>query len=89
MKCPAEAATEILALLGECGNAKEVVIAVQEAVEHLRDELSAVDFDSDNDETELEYSTLSTSYEQLGRLLDLYTSGMFCQSTYLFYRGGI
>ncbi|TDL19556.1 hypothetical protein BD410DRAFT_726943 [Rickenella mellea] len=76
VKCPDEAATEILALLGECGNAKEVVIAVQEAMEHLREELSAVEFDSDNDEAELESSTRSTSYKQLGKLLDLYSSAI-------------
>lgn len=55
-------AGEILALLAECGNAKEVVISVQESLERLVNALEYAD-----DET--------NAYLRLQRLMQLYIGG--------------
>jgi len=60
-----QAAKDILALVGECGNAKEVVIATQEAIERIESIL-------DSEDDDLEAS--GTQSSQLIMLIDLYSS---------------
>ncbi|KAG6806432.1 hypothetical protein H0H93_003025, partial [Arthromyces matolae] len=45
LPCKDPAAREILSLIGECGSAKEMIVALQEATEHL-----VVALDADDDE---------------------------------------
>ncbi len=63
----------MLTLLGECGNAKENLIAIQESVERFIDELQR---DEDGDEETSDDQGLSTMLEQLMRMLSLYSSSM-------------
>ena len=60
---PAQAAHDILALVGECGNAKEVIIATQEAVERIK-AISSSDIADD----------VVTLPSQVVRLIDLHAS---------------
>lgn len=63
-------AQNIISLLGECCSAKEVVIAVQEAVERLQMSLST-ESDEEEEEDVQSYAVM------LGILISLYSSGMF------------
>ncbi|PPQ63456.1 hypothetical protein CVT24_004988 [Panaeolus cyanescens] len=62
-------AGDVLALIGECGSPKEVIIAVEEALERLRHELE-VEEDEDMGPHKASLSA------QLGTLLDLYGSAI-------------
>ena len=69
-----------MTVIGECGSAKEVVMAVQEAVEQLE---RLLDSDEDNDDKEECYtgkSKLNSPTTQLTILIDLYGS---CKSSEL------
>jgi hypothetical protein len=63
-----QAAHDIIALVGECGNAKEVIIAAQEAVERISSIASSSDTAKDDDDDD-------DLPSQLIRLIDLYSSG--------------
>lgn len=60
---PDPAAGDILSLVAECGNAKEVILAAQESLGFLRVEIGAGEQDGD------------TVFLRLERLLSLYTAG--------------
>lgn len=87
LPCNDPAARDILTVIGECGSAKEVVMAIQEAVEQLERLLGSdeavVDNDaqrSDDEEecTSLEgKSRLNSPITQLTILIDLYGSCKF------------
>ena len=66
LPCTHDGAEELLALIGECGSPKEVVIAVQEASERLA---SALEQDECQDAGQLPFPL------QLVRFLSLYASG--------------
>jgi hypothetical protein len=84
LPCNDPAARDILTVIGECGSAKEVVMAIQEAVEQLERLLDSdeavVDNDADDEEecTSLEgKSGLNSPITQLTILIDLYGSCKF------------
>ncbi|KAF8147764.1 hypothetical protein K438DRAFT_1910519 [Mycena galopus ATCC 62051] len=58
----------LIALIGECGNAKEVMIAVQEILERVESALNEEDDDTEDSSTE-------SPSDQLISLIHLYTSG--------------
>jgi hypothetical protein len=62
------AAKNLISLIGECGNAKEVVIAVQEALERVDSALNEEDDPDDNNS--------ESPSDQLISLIHLYNSGM-------------
>jgi hypothetical protein len=77
-----------MAVIGECGSPKEVVIAVQEAIEQLERLLDSDGAVGDNDDREsddkeecpslVEKSRLNSPTTQLTILIDLYGSCKFC-----------
>ena len=84
LPCNDPAARDILAVIGECGSVKEVVMAVQEAVEQLERLLGSDEADRVDDArssgrcTSLAgKSKLNTPITQLTILIDLYGS---CES---------
>lgn len=66
------AAGDILALVGECCSAKEVIVAVQESVERV-----GVMMSTGSDEDEAENDARRSPASQLGALISLYTSCEF------------
>jgi hypothetical protein len=66
---PAQAAQDILSLVGECGNAKEILLVTQELLERMRSV-----YDSDVSEGVMNIPC------QLVRLIDLYSSCMIDQN---------
>ncbi|KAF9048204.1 hypothetical protein BDZ89DRAFT_1057777 [Hymenopellis radicata] len=56
------AASDLLALIGECGTAKEVLIGVEEAVEKLKHHVGSSDFDEDTEKPNSRLSTLLGLY---------------------------
>ncbi|KAF8805834.1 hypothetical protein BYT27DRAFT_7103611 [Phlegmacium glaucopus] len=80
LPCNDPAARDIIAVIGECGPAKEVVMAVQEAVEHLE---HILDSDNDNDDQRGDDSIqparnfkLNSPTTQLTILIDIYGSSI-------------
>ena len=77
-----------MAVIGECGSAKEVVMAVQEAIEQLERFLDSDGAVGDNDDrrsddeeefpSSAEKSKLNSPSTQLTILIDLYGSCKFC-----------
>ena len=63
LNSPDSAAGDILSLVAECGNAKEVVLAVQESLGFLRIEVGADELDPD------------VVFRRLERLLSSYVAG--------------
>ncbi|TFK41716.1 hypothetical protein BDQ12DRAFT_678392 [Crucibulum laeve] len=71
------AAKDILALIGQCGSPKEVVMAVQEAVERLEESLRADDADDEDNEARKDGKKKTLSLPgQLGQLVELYASAI-------------
>ncbi|KAF8067892.1 hypothetical protein FPV67DRAFT_1163310 [Lyophyllum atratum] len=70
VSCKDPAAREMLSLVGECGSAKEVVMAVQEAVERLA---SVCEGDDEDEDDAGDGSTLSYP-SQLTILVELYSA---------------
>ena len=80
----------IMAVIGECGSAKEVVMAVQEAIEQLERLLNSDGVVGDNDDRqsddkpEVECPSIAGKYKlnspttQLTILIDLFGSCEFC-----------
>ena len=70
-----------MAVIGECGSAKEVVMAVQEAVEQLERLLDSEDQQSDDNKGEcislMGTSKLSSPITRLTILIDLYGTCKF------------
>ncbi|KAF9525400.1 hypothetical protein CPB83DRAFT_897004 [Crepidotus variabilis] len=75
LPCSDPAAAEIVSLIGECGSAKEVVIAAQEAAERLRRS-----FELDGEDEENQDAQPIDDYEnqsrQLFALINLYSSAI-------------
>jgi hypothetical protein len=72
LPCPQPAAKSLISLIGECGSAKEVVIAAQEILERLDDVLSL-----EMEEDEKEDIVSESPSGQLISLIHLYNSGRF------------
>ncbi|KAG6872096.1 hypothetical protein C0995_013020 [Termitomyces sp. Mi166 len=70
LPCKDPGAREILSLIGECGSAKETVVAVQEALERL----AAAHQNFDQDENDDPDATQRSFPSQLGILIDLYST---------------
>ncbi|KAJ7752460.1 hypothetical protein DFH07DRAFT_521920 [Mycena maculata] len=70
LPCPQPAAKSLIALTGECGSPKEVVIAVQESLERVN-----LSLETDGDETEDDGTSESPS-NQLLSLISLYNSAI-------------
>ena len=70
LPCNDPTAQDIMAVVGECGSAKEVVMAVQEAIEQLERLLTSDEAVGD--------SELNSPTTQLTILIDLYGSCKFC-----------
>lgn len=69
LPCREDGARDLISLLGECCSAKEVVIAVQEALERLEISFEA---EENSEEDDPDYRSLN---EQLLQLIRLYESG--------------
>lgn len=89
LPCDDPTAQEILAVIGECGSPKEVVMAVQEAIEKLEGLLDSDGAVGDNDDRRSDddkdecpsfagNSKLNSPTTQLTILIDLYGSCKFC-----------
>lgn len=87
LPCNDPAARDIMAVIGECGSAKEVVLAVQEAVEQMESLFDADEAVGDNDAQRgdnkeertlpAEKFKLNSPITQLTILIDLYGSCKF------------
>lgn len=88
LPCNDPAARDILVVIGECGSPKEVVMAVQEAIEQLERLLDSDGAIGDNDDRRSDdkeecpsfarKSKLNSPTTQLTILIDLYGSCKFC-----------
>jgi len=77
-----------MVVIGECGSAKEVVMAVQEAIEQLERLLNSDEADGDDDDQRSDdkekypsfpgKSKFNSPTTQLTILIDLYGSCKFC-----------
>ena len=88
LPCNDPIARDIIAVIGECGSPKEVVMAVQEAIEQLEHLLDSDGEVGDNDDRRSDEkeecasfsgkSKLNSPTTQLTILIDLYGSCKFC-----------
>ena len=88
LPCNDPTARDIIAVIGECGSPKEVVMAVQEAIEQLELLLESDGAVGDNDDRSddkeecpsfaVKKSKLNSPTTQLTILIDLYGSCKFC-----------
>ena len=87
LPCNDPTARDIMAVIGECGSAKEVVMAVQEAIERIPNSNEAVG-DNDDQQTRSDEKeecpsiarkcNLNSPTTQLTILIDLFSSCKFC-----------
>ena len=88
LPCSDPTARDIMAIIGDCGSPKEVVMAVQEAIEQLERLLDSDVAVGDNDDRRSDdkegcqsiarKSKLNSTTTQLTILIDLYGSCKFC-----------
>lgn len=71
LPCSDSAAKDIVALLGECSPAKEVVMAAQEVVERIQGSL-----ETEDNEDDVEDQRGTSTPSQLLTIVQLYASGM-------------